>query len=75
MEKLRGKGIITQVHYIPVVMQPFYRSHFATDIEDYPNGKEYYSRCLSIPLFPAMTEGNIGKVFNMINDLIPRGDA
>ncbi len=75
MEKLRGKGIITQVHYIPVVMQPFYRSHFATDIEDYPNVKEYYSRCLSIPLFPAMTEGNIGKVFNMINDLIPRGDA
>lgn len=74
MEKLRGQGIITQVHYIPVVMQPFYRSRFATSIDDYPNVKKYYSRCLSIPLFPAMTEEDIKKVFNVINNLITKGN-
>jgi UDP-4-amino-4,6-dideoxy-N-acetyl-beta-L-altrosamine transaminase/dTDP-4-dehydrorhamnose reductase len=55
MSALRQDNIITQVHYIPVVMNPFYaqRGH---DISDYPNSFSYYKNCLSIPLYYSLTD-------------------
>ncbi len=75
MQKLRDKHIITQVHYIPVVMQPFYTKTFQTNVDDYPNMKKYYSQCLSIPLFPAMSDQDVTTVFNLIHSLITTGDV
>jgi len=50
MNRLRGMGIITQVHYIPVPMHPFY-SNKGFSIENYPNAMKYYQECLTIPLY------------------------
>jgi len=69
MEELREKRIRAQIHYIPVALQPFYRERFGTDINDYPNVKDYYGRCLSIPLYPGMTDEETQYVVKCIKEL------
>lgn len=66
MLELRQKGIQTQVHYIPVHLQSFYRKYFGTNIGDCPNAEQYYKICLSIPLYPAMVDEDVERVIREI---------
>ncbi|ODS39900.1 MAG: UDP-4-amino-4,6-dideoxy-N-acetyl-beta-L-altrosamine transaminase [Candidatus Altiarchaeales archaeon WOR_SM1_79] len=70
MNELQRRGIQTQVHYIPVHAQPYFQNRFGTKWGDCPNAEEYYQKCLSIPLFPAMTESDIERVINEITQLV-----
>lgn len=70
MLKLQSKGIQSQVHYIPVHLQPFYRKRFGTGPGDYPNAERYYQMCLSIPLFPAMSDHDVDHVINVITNAV-----
>jgi perosamine synthetase len=67
MFRLREKGVLTQVHYIPVHTQPFYQKNFGTAWGDFPAAEDYYNQCLSIPLYPKMTQNEVQKV---IDDVI-----
>lgn len=69
MMELKKRGIQTQVHYIAIHTQPFYQEKFGTKWGDFPNAEQYYQKCLSIPLFPAMTELDVEMVINEITDL------
>lgn len=69
MRKLKERGIQTQVHYIPVHLQSFYRRQFGTNWGDCPNAERYYSMCLSIPLFPAMMDDDVKSVIHHVRDL------
>lgn len=60
MRRLRSVGIGSQVHYVPVHTQPYYRA--STPTPDLPGAAAYYARCLSLPLFPAMTDGDVHRV-------------
>lgn len=60
MERLRAQGIGTQVHYIPVHEQPYYRRRYGR--RELPGAAAYYARALSLPLFPAMTDDDVGRV-------------
>ena len=52
---LRQKGIQTQVHYIPLHMMPYYqRLGWRTGCM--PHAELYYGRCLSIPIYPTLTQ-------------------
>ncbi len=58
-ERLRGLGIGVNVHYIPVHTQPYYRNlGFASGA--LPNAERYYSRCLSLPMHPALRIATAG---------------
>lgn len=60
MEALRAEGIGSQVHYIPVHRQPYYlRRYGALAL---PGADAYFERCLSLPLFPAMADGDVDRV-------------
>jgi UDP-4-amino-4,6-dideoxy-N-acetyl-beta-L-altrosamine transaminase/dTDP-4-dehydrorhamnose reductase len=50
MQKLADQGIGSQVHYIPVVTQPYYTKK-GYQIKEYPFTSEYYQKTLSIPLY------------------------
>ena len=60
MHRLREKGVGTQVHYIPVHLQPYYQQRYGA--VSLPGAERYYSCCLSLPLFPAMTEQDVDRV-------------
>jgi dTDP-4-amino-4,6-dideoxygalactose transaminase len=66
MTELREKGIGTQVLYIPVHLQPYYQNHYGFKPGDFPVAEDYYHHCLSIPLFPKMTDDDVKKVIQGI---------
>ena len=62
MELLKAEGIGTQVHYIPVHLQPYYQKNFGYKLGDFPVAEAYYEQALSLPLFPKMTDDDIERV-------------
>lgn len=62
MNRLRAKGIGTQVHYIPVHLQPYYRHISTTDPWSLPGVEEYYARALTLPMYPELTDGDVERV-------------
>ena len=53
---LSSKGILTQVHYIPLIYQPYYKTQ---EMNKFPGSIKYYENSLSIPLFPLMDKNDI----------------
>ena len=70
--RLRSRGIQTQVHYIPVHLQPFFQARFDTAKGDCPRAEAYYERCLSLPLHPALSDEEAALVIREILALRPR---
>lgn len=64
---LRGYGVGTQVHYIPVHSQPYYAQRYGTI--ELPGAEAYYRHTLSLPLYPAMTEQDVQKVVQAIRQI------
>ncbi|MDP2214528.1 UDP-4-amino-4,6-dideoxy-N-acetyl-beta-L-altrosamine transaminase [Phenylobacterium sp.] len=60
MERLRARGIGSQVHYIPVHTQPYYRARYGD--QSLPGAQAWYDRTLSLPLYPAMTVQDVDRV-------------
>jgi UDP-4-amino-4,6-dideoxy-N-acetyl-beta-L-altrosamine transaminase len=60
MRALAEKGIGTQVHYLPVHRQPYYRRRCGA--LTLPGADAYYDRALTIPLYPAMTISDVNRV-------------
>jgi dTDP-4-amino-4,6-dideoxygalactose transaminase len=60
VEQLRARGVGTQVHYIPVHRQPYYRDRYGA--LDLPGAEGWYDRCLSLPLYPGMADADVGRV-------------
>lgn len=68
MLDLRSRGIGTQVHYIPVPAQPYYRS-IGFSPEQYPHAQKYYEEALSIPLYYDLTDGQQESVIAILKEL------
>lgn len=62
MLRLREAGIGTQVHYIPVPLQPYYRKACGTGPGDFPIAEAYYARALSLPMYPDLAEADCIRV-------------
>ena len=69
MQKLAEQGIGSQVHYIPVVSQPYYQA-LGYDLDDYPVTKTYYQNTLTIPLYYGLTDLEQNQVVSSIKTLI-----
>jgi UDP-4-amino-4,6-dideoxy-N-acetyl-beta-L-altrosamine transaminase len=68
MEGLRARGIGSQVHYIPVHRQPYYRARYG--VIDLPGADAYYARCLSLPLFPSMGDRDPDRVVAALRSVL-----
>lgn len=73
MADLRAAGVGTQVHYIPVHLQPWYRREFGYGPGKCPVAEAYYERALTLPLFPAMTDADVARVVAAVQALAPVG--
>lgn len=69
MKKLKDKDIGSQVHYIPVPMQPYYRK-LGLNLEDFPEAINYYEDALSIPLFYDLTDEQQEYIVTVYRDLV-----
>lgn len=62
MQALSARGVGTQVHYIPVHLQPYYRRKYGYAFGKCPSAEAYYPRCLSLPLAAAMNDDEVDRV-------------
>ena len=66
---LRKKGIYTNVHYLPIHLQPFFKKlGFKTN--QFPNSEKYGREALSIPIYPNLNTKDQNKVIKEIKKLI-----
>ncbi len=54
-DNLRKLNIGVNVHYIPIHLQPYYEK-LGFKKGDFPRAEMFYSRCISIPIFPSLTK-------------------
>lgn len=64
---LHARNIKVQVHYIPVHTMPYYRE-LGWKSGDFPVAEKFYSMCLSLPIYPSLTEEEQDYVIKSIND-------
>lgn len=66
MQGLRERGVGTQVHYIPVHLQPYYRRRFGTRVGQCPVAEAAYRELLSLPMYPTMTDADVDRVVDAV---------
>ena len=66
---LRTFNIFTQIHYFPCHLMPYYKQ-FGYKNGDYLNAESYYQNCLSIPIFPSLTDEEQLFVIEKINTFL-----
>ena len=69
--RMKESGINLQVHYIPIHLQPFYRKNYKFKIGDLPISEEFYTKAISLPVFPSLKKNNMSKVKKEIFNLLP----
>lgn len=68
MTRLREAGIGTQVHYLPLHRQPYWKK--LNSGLQLRGADTYYATCLSLPLFPAMTDDDVLRVASSVKNII-----
>ncbi len=64
---LRENGIYAQIHYIPCHLMPYYRQ-FGWKEGDLPNAENYYKHCISLPMYPTLTEEEQNYVIKKVKE-------
>lgn len=62
---LRKCQIFAQIHYIPIHLMPYYKQ-FGWKEGDFPLAENYYRNCLSLPMYPTLTDEEQTFVINAI---------
>ncbi|MDE3742214.1 UDP-4-amino-4,6-dideoxy-N-acetyl-beta-L-altrosamine transaminase [Maribacter polysaccharolyticus] len=69
-EFLKANNIFAQIHYIPVHTLPYYKNIDYGNV-DLKNAENYYSKCISLPMYPGLTDDEqefvINKTLGFIN--------
>jgi len=69
MQELRSQNIGTQVLYIPVHLQPWYRAEFGYSEGKCPVAEKFYRSALSLPLYPGLNDSDTDAVIGAIKQL------
>jgi len=68
-EKLRGYGILVNLHYIPIYRHPYFQK-MGFDRNQFPNAESYYAEAISLPIYPTLTEAQQIEVVERIKSPI-----
>ena len=68
-EHLRANNIFAQVHYVPAHLMPYYKQ-YGWKKGDMPIAEAYYNKCLSLPMFPTLTDEQQQYVIDKIIDYL-----
>lgn len=64
---LREQKVFAQIHYIPAHLMPYYKSK-GWKAGDLPHAEEYYKNCISLPMYPSLTDDQQEKVIRYISE-------
>jgi len=72
IEQLKEAGIGTSVHFIPLHRHPFYQRSYGVSAEDFPNAENAYLRCVSLPMFPGLSNEQVNLIIERITHIVQR---
>jgi perosamine synthetase len=73
IEELNTLGIGASVHFIPLHRHPFYVREYGCIPSDFPRAEDNYSRCVSLPIYPDMSEAQCERVVRSVIHVIEKG--
>ena len=73
-DALRERGVLVNVHYIPIHLQPYYRARgFAPGA--FPHAEAYYAEALSLPMFAELGDDGVDRVVAALEDALAQAGA
>lgn len=66
---LHEQGVIVNLHYMPIYLQPYFNSRLKTPI-DCPEADSYYSEAISLPMFASMTDQEVETVAEVLHKIL-----
>jgi len=70
IELMAERGIATSVHYKPLHRMKYYRERYALRPEDFPRAERIWRGCVSLPIYPSLTEDELAFICNTIRTLL-----
>ncbi len=67
---LNKAGVGTSVHYKPLHRMSYYRDKYGLKPEFFPNTEKYWSGCLSLPIYPRLSNHEIDRIIEIITSSI-----
>jgi len=68
-EGLRARGIIVNLHYIPVHLQPYYQ-RLGFKFGQFPEAERFYAEAISLPMYAALSNDQQDQVVNAISEVL-----
>ncbi len=68
IQELQRLGVACSVHFIPLHMHPYYQREFGYRLGQFPRAEQEYHACLSLPIYPNMTEEEIQCVIRSVTE-------
>jgi len=65
----RAADIGVNVHYIPIHTQPYYQK-LGFKMGDFPEAERYYQNCLSLPMYPTLTNTEFEHIIHTLKQLL-----
>ena len=72
IEELKKLGIGTSVHFIPLHLHPYYARTYGYHEKDFPHANDAFSRCLSLPIYPDMSEKEVQRVIASVEGVVQK---
>jgi dTDP-4-amino-4,6-dideoxygalactose transaminase len=70
IRQLKECGIGTSVHFIPLHLHPYYQQKFGYSKGDFPQAEDAYTRCLSLPIYPDMSDSEVERVMATVEGIV-----
>jgi dTDP-4-amino-4,6-dideoxygalactose transaminase len=69
IEELKSRGIGTSVHFIPLHLHPLYQDRLGYRRGQFPHAERQFERAISLPLYPAMSDDDVDRVIEALQDI------
>lgn len=70
IELMAAQGVGTSVHFIPLHRQPYWRDRYRLKDSDFPVATNEYERAVSLPIYPAMGDGQVARVIAAVRKIL-----
>ena len=67
--ELNERNVGTSVHFIPVHNMSAYTKRFGYKPEDFPETQKHFERCISLPLYPGLTDEQVQYIIDAVADI------
>ena len=72
IEELKSEGVQSSVHWRPLHLHPYFEKRLGWGAQDFPTATKVWKRVISLPIFPTMTDDEVGYVMRTVEELCRR---